>query len=125
MVTRRATQQDIARKAGVGRSTVSLAVKGHPNISLDTRTRIKQVAESLDYSPDPMLSAQATYRHPIREQVFHGTHAWLVNTQPVYDWEQGPYYASYVAGALARATTDAYHLEKFAVNANGISRSRL
>jgi len=125
MVTRRPTQRDIALKAGVGRSTVSLALKDHPKISLETRNRIKSVAESLEYSPDPMLSALATYRNRIREQAFHGTLGWLVNAQPGYDWEQGPYYTSYFAGAVARAATYGYHLEKFALNANGISRSRL
>lgn len=109
----------------MGRSTVSLALKGHPKISADTRSRIMQVAESLQYSPDPMLSALATYRNRIREQAFHGTLAWLVNAQPGYDWEKGPYYSSYYSGAAMRAEANGYHLEKFAINAEGITRSRL
>ncbi len=125
MPTRRATQRDIALKAGVGRSTVSLALMGHPKISVETRTRIMEAAESLQYRPDPMLSALATYRNRIREQAFHGTLAWLVNVQPGYDWSQGPYYSSYFAGAASRAATYGYHLEEFALNANGITRSRL
>jgi DNA-binding LacI/PurR family transcriptional regulator len=125
MVTRRATQRDIALQAGVGRSTVSLALKGHPKISPSTRTRIMEVAESLHYSPDPMLSALATYRNRIREKAFHGTLAWLVNAQPGYNWEKGPYYARYFSGATERAESYGYHLEKFALNADGITRSRL
>ena len=125
MDTRRPTQRDIALKAGVGRSTVSLALKGHPKISVETRERIMQAAQSLNYSPDPMLSALATYRNRIREQAFHGTLAWLVNAQPGYDWEQGPYYSSYFAGAATRAASHGYHLEKFSLNTHGISRSRL
>jgi LacI family transcriptional regulator/LacI family repressor for deo operon, udp, cdd, tsx, nupC, and nupG len=125
MVTRRATQRDIALQAGVGRSTVSLALKGHPKISPDTRSRIMQVAESLHYSPDPMLSALATYRNRVREKAFHGTLAWLVNAQPGYDWETGPYYAHYYSGAAERASSYGYRLEKFALNANGITRARL
>lgn len=125
MPDRRATQRDIALKAGVGRSTVSLALKDHPKISVKTRMRIMRVAESLNYSPDPMLSALATYRNRIREQAFQGTLAWLVNVQPGYDWEQGPYYSSYFAGAATRAASYGYHLEKCALNANGITRSRL
>ena len=125
MDTRRPTQRDIALKAGVGRSTVSLALKGHPKISIGTRERIMLAAQSLNYSPDPMLSALATYRNRIREQAFHGTLAWLVNAQTGYDWEQGPYYTSYFAGAATRATTHGYHLEKFGLNSNGITRARL
>jgi DNA-binding LacI/PurR family transcriptional regulator len=125
MDTRRPTQRDIALKAGVGRSTVSLALKGHPKISQETRERIMQAAQALNYSPDPMLSALATYRNRIREQAFHGTLAWLVNAQSGYDWEQGPYYSSYFAGAATRAATYGYHLEKFSLNTNGITRTRL
>jgi DNA-binding LacI/PurR family transcriptional regulator len=98
MANQRATQRDIAIKAGVGRSTVSLALKGHPKISAATRGRIEKAARSLGYEPDPMLSALATYRNRIRTQAFHGTLAWLVNWQPGYDWEDGPYYSAYFAG---------------------------
>lgn len=125
MVTRRPTQRDIALKAGVGRSTVSLALKGHPKISLETRARIMQAAESLSYAPDPMLSALATYRTRIREKAFHGTLAWLVNAQADYNWQAGPYYRGYFEGAAARAESSGYRLEEFALNTNGITRSRL
>lgn len=125
MPPRRATQRDVALRAGVGRSTVSLALKGHPKISAETRDRIMSAAESLGYSPDPMLSALATYRNRIRESAFHGTLAWVVNAQSGYQWENGPYYISYFAGAATRAATHGYHLEKFVLNADGITGARL
>lgn len=84
-----------------------------------------RAAASLGYSPDPMLSALATYRNRIREQTFHGTLGWLVNAQSDYDWEQGPYYSSYFAGAATRAAALGYHLEKFGCNVNGITPARL
>jgi DNA-binding LacI/PurR family transcriptional regulator len=125
MPSRRATQRDVALRAGVGRSTVSLALKGHPKISPETREKIMRVAESLGYVPDPMLSALATYRNRIRESAFHGTLAWIVNVQPGYQWENGPYYISYFAGAATRAANHGYHLEKFSLNAEGITGPRL
>lgn len=125
MATPRATQRDIAIKAGVGRSTVSLALKGHPKISAATRARIEQAARDLHYEPDPMLSALATYRNRLRTQAFHGTLAWLVNWQPGYDWEDGPYYSAYFAGAAERALTYGYRLEKCLLNVDGVSASRM
>ena len=125
MTPRRTTQRDVALQAGVGRSTVSLALKGHPKISPETRERILRAAESLGYSPDPMMSALATYRNRIRERAFHGTLAWVVNAQPEYDWESGPYYSSYFAGATTRAVTHGYHLDKFYLNRDGLTSARL
>lgn len=125
MANQRATQRDIAIKAGVGRSTVSLALKGHPKISAATRERIEKAARSLGYEPDPMLSALATYRNRIRTQAFHGTLAWLVNWQPGYDWEDGPYYSAYFSGAAERARTYGYRLEKFLLNVDGVGPGRM
>jgi DNA-binding LacI/PurR family transcriptional regulator len=125
MGNRRATQRDIALKAGVGRSTVSLALKGHPKISAATRLRIEKAARALNYEPDPMLSALATYRNRVRTAAFHGTLAWLVNCQPGYDWETGPYYSAYFAGAAERAQTYGYRLEKFLLNSEGVNAARM
>ena len=125
MANRRATQRDIAIKAGVGRSTVSLALKGHPKISAATRARIEQAARALHYEPDPMLSALATYRNRIRTPAFHGTLAWMVNSLPGYDWENGPYYSAYFAGADERARSYGYRLEKFLLNQDGVNVPRM
>ncbi|MBI5382281.1 MAG: LacI family DNA-binding transcriptional regulator [Opitutae bacterium] len=125
MPTRRVTQRDIAIKAGVGRSTVTLALKGHPKISPATRLRIEKAARALNSEPDPMLSALAAYRNRIRTQAFHGTLAWMVNWQPGYDWESGPYYSGYFAGAAERAKAYGYRLERFLLNAEGVTAERL
>ncbi|HHN47533.1 MAG TPA: LacI family transcriptional regulator [Bacteroidales bacterium] len=45
------TIKDIAKLAGVSVSTVSRALKGHPDISPDTRDKIKSIAELLKYRP--------------------------------------------------------------------------
>ena len=58
----RVTQQDVALRAGVHRTAVSLALKKHPSIPAETRERIEAVAAEMGYVPDPMLSALAAYR---------------------------------------------------------------
>ena len=63
----RPTLQDIARIAGVGKATVSLALRDHPKISQTTRDRVKAVAEQLKYRPDPALSRIASHRWKTRE----------------------------------------------------------
>jgi LacI family transcriptional regulator len=46
------TLEEIARHAGVSRSTVSRVMNDHPNVNTETRTRVLSVAESLNYQPN-------------------------------------------------------------------------
>lgn len=48
----RITIKDIAKLLEVNPSTVSRALKDHPDISLETRKMVKRVAEELGYSPN-------------------------------------------------------------------------
>jgi DNA-binding LacI/PurR family transcriptional regulator len=125
MTTTRATQRDIAQKAGVGHTTVSLALRGHPKIPAETRRRILGIAEELGYAPDPMLSALAMYRSGRRAKVFQGKLAWLVNVVEDFDWKKGPYYVGYCAGASRRASYYGYELEEFYLDRAQMSASRL
>ncbi len=47
------TLKDIAKIAGISYATVSRALSGHPDVNEKTRERIKQIAEELNYIPDP------------------------------------------------------------------------
>ncbi len=58
----RITYADIARAAKVDKSTVSLALSGHPRISERTRERVRRAAAKLGYVPDPALSSLAAQR---------------------------------------------------------------
>jgi DNA-binding LacI/PurR family transcriptional regulator len=48
--------QDIADKAGVTKTTVSLALRGDRRISVKTRDRIKALAKEMGYRPNPMVA---------------------------------------------------------------------
>lgn len=124
----RVTQQDIARKAGVHRATVSMAFKGHPNIPPATRDRILKIAAELGYSPDPMLSALAAYRNRKRPATYHGTLAWLINSAYGFDWRDRtlrPHFSDYYDGAAAQAKRYGFQLEVFDFNASGLTPARL
>jgi LacI family transcriptional regulator len=51
------TQDAIAIKASVSRSTVSRALKNHPSIPEATRKRILQIAEEMGYRENPFVTA--------------------------------------------------------------------
>jgi DNA-binding LacI/PurR family transcriptional regulator len=62
MVQPRPTLKDIAHAAGVTVSCVSQALRGLPSVGESTRQRIQEIARSIGYFPDPVLSALAAYR---------------------------------------------------------------
>ncbi|MFN8241952.1 MAG: LacI family DNA-binding transcriptional regulator [Bacteroidales bacterium] len=48
------TIKDIARELGISPSTVSKALKGHPDISDATRKAVRELVEKWNYRPDPI-----------------------------------------------------------------------
>jgi LacI family transcriptional regulator len=48
------TIKDIARELGISPSTVSKALKGHPDISPVTKKAVKELVEKWNYKPDPI-----------------------------------------------------------------------
>jgi DNA-binding LacI/PurR family transcriptional regulator len=46
------TIKDIARKLNISPSTVSRALRNHPDISLETKKKVSSLAEELDYHPN-------------------------------------------------------------------------
>ncbi len=48
------TIKDIARELGISPSTVSRALKDHPDISPDTKVAVQELARKLNYTPDPI-----------------------------------------------------------------------
>lgn len=56
------TQRDLAAACGVSVATVSLALRGHPRISEQTRAMVLKKAEELGYHLDPTLSQWARQR---------------------------------------------------------------
>jgi len=108
---RRVIQEDVARIAGVNRATVSLALRGDRSIPKRTCLRIRRIADKLGYSPDPLLTALANYRHSIRSATFHGTLGWLANTSQAYQWRSYASFSAYFAAARRRCLRYGYKLE--------------
>jgi DNA-binding LacI/PurR family transcriptional regulator len=60
-----ATMSDVARKAGVSRSTVSYTLSGIRPISDDVRERVRAAMRELDYSPNALARGLASKRSGI------------------------------------------------------------
>lgn len=51
------TMQQVAQAAGVHQTTVSLALRDHPRISIATKRRVREIADEMGYVPNPLVSA--------------------------------------------------------------------
>lgn len=59
------TIKDIARELGISPSTVSKALKNHPDISETTRTLVSELARKLKYNPNPIALSLRSSRSKI------------------------------------------------------------
>jgi hypothetical protein len=75
---------------------------------LKRKKKILRVAARMGYSPDPMLSALAAYRTRRRPATFHGTLAWIVNSDFNFNWRNNIHFVDYYKGALLRAKYHGY-----------------
>jgi DNA-binding LacI/PurR family transcriptional regulator len=107
----RVTQRDIAHKANVSHVTVSLALRNDASIPEKTRKRIQKIAEQLGYSPDPLLTALASYRSQNRPASYHANIGWLMSSPHAGKAGWGDF-SLYYKGAEQRARQLGYVLDE-------------
>lgn len=117
------TLQNIADKARVSRMSVSRALRGDHGVSPKTRAKILQIAESVGYRPNPLVSTlMATLRAKrVRPSAETGTVlAYVVRAD-----SQAEARMEYFPGAAEAAEAQGYRLEPFLVGKAGLPPARL
>ncbi len=125
MYARRVTLSDIARKAGVHVTTVSLAMRNHPRLPEQTRRRIQALAEKMGYSPDPVLRALVAYRASKQPRFNPPTLAYVTNWNTRWGWRDVIAHPDFYAGAEAKALELGFKLEHFWMREPGLTHGRL
>jgi len=122
---RRVTIRDIAAKAGVHFTTVSMALRNNPRLPEETRRAIRDLAKEMGYIPDPMLMALNAYRSAKLTPHYKATIAW-VNNWPQRDQLLGiAQFREYYEGAGERARELGYMLEEFWMYEEGMTPAKL
>ena len=121
----RITMAQVAARAGVHPTTVSLALRNHPSIPLATRDRIRGIAEEMGYRPDPALNALTAYRHAKTPRREMPPLAYLTHWDTEWGWKQPHAHAAFHSGSHARAASLGYRLEHFWLGEPGMSPRRL
>lgn len=119
------TINDVARIAKVANSTVSRALRDDHRIARATRDRIKEVAESIGYRPNPMIAALMTQLRTAHPPAPTCNLAWLDFGRDAVEWKERPVQRAFYTGACERAAKANYSLERVQVRAPGMTSSRL
>ncbi|BET66983.1 hypothetical protein ASA1KI_19010 [Opitutales bacterium ASA1] len=123
-MSRSVTLQDVAERAGVHRSTVTLALRDSPRLPLATRRRIKAIADALGYRVNPLVAALMRSRRSGRP--VEGSTLGFVTNYPTRDGWRRPYHdrPDYFPGARDRAREFGYNLEHFWLGEPGMTITR-
>ncbi|HVU16509.1 MAG TPA: LacI family DNA-binding transcriptional regulator [Candidatus Didemnitutus sp.] len=120
------TMRDIARLAGgVHQSTVSLALRNHPAISLATRRHIQRTAAAAGYHRDPLLDAFNERRLQSGQRKSHPVLAFVVDFGHRRKMDASPLHGHLWHGALRAAETLFHRLELFLVGPGALTPERL
>ena len=116
--------QDIADEAGVGKATVSLALRDDPRIRPETRRKIKEVADRLGYRSNPTVANLMAQLRASRQPKFQATLAFL-NACPLdADLKYQPMFQSWLRGAKERAHVLGYEIDYFWLHEPNINSAR-
>ncbi|HEY9250575.1 MAG TPA: LacI family DNA-binding transcriptional regulator [Rariglobus sp.] len=121
----RVTVRDLALRAGVHFTTVSMALRNHPRIPEETRNRIKKLAAEMGYRPDAMLNALSSYRTSLRKPRFKATLAWINSEAVPARSHPVVLFREYHEGARDRADSLGYGLEEIHLTEPGLTRDRV
>jgi LacI family transcriptional regulator len=119
------TLADIAAKAGVHVTTVSLALRDHPSIPPATRARIRAVAKEFGYQRDPLLDALNFHRARQTQQTRSVNSAFVVHAATTRLFGGNHYQPLVYAGAKAAAEARGHSLDIFVVGHGHLAPARL
>jgi len=121
----RITLADIAAKAGVHVTTVSLALRNHPRLPESTRKRIQTLAQEMGYAPDPYLRALVAYRGRVMARRNPPTLAYVTNWNTRFGWKTRTAHSDFYEGAANKARELGFNMDHFWMREPGLTHGRL
>jgi LacI family transcriptional regulator len=115
----------IAKIANVSTMTVSLALRSHPSIPIQTRQRIVSIAEKMGYRPNPMVSALMSDLRNKRSKGRSNVIAFITAFPPNAHWRSLSSLQRVRQGLELRSEQTGYSISEFKLGAHGVSEKRL
>lgn len=107
------TQQQVAKKAKVHQTTVSLVFRNHPSIPAETRDAVLAAAAALGYKRHPLLAALMSTRLRLSPSTGSPVLAFLTDFDRGDRWKESPTAVQMFEGAKERAQQLGFRLEVF------------
>ena len=121
----RITLKDVAARAKLSVAAVSMALRDDASLPAVTITRVKKIAATLGYAPDPAMSALAAHRMRLRVRRDFSVVALISNWSRRDEWLRRMSAKQLIAGAMERARTLGYTLQHFWAREGGLTPKRL
>jgi DNA-binding LacI/PurR family transcriptional regulator len=115
----------VAVRAGVSKNTVSLALRGSPRISQETRDAVEAAADAIGYRRNAAVGCLMAELRRTGSARFEATLALLNANEDRDAFRNHPTVPVYVAGARKRAAELGYGLDEFWLHDPAISGKRL
>ena len=115
------TLREIARRAGVSHTTVSLSLRNHPSIPEPTRERLRHLADDLGYRSNVLVSALMSQVRLKQHKSGPEVVGFLTGGPSADDWKNHSASLGYYEGARRRAQQLGIRIEPFWLGAGGAS----
>lgn len=112
---RRPTLKDVARETGYHITTISLALRSHASIPVETRQRIEEVARRMGYQRNPVFHALSRFRQQGRVRAPAPRIAYLENHGGGSGMAREPHLQVMFEGARRQAELLGYQLDGLTV----------
>jgi LacI family transcriptional regulator len=109
----RPTLNDIARALGYSKNTISLGLRGSPQIPPSTRERIKAAADRIGYRPNAVVSQLMAQLRSARTSRLQATLALVNANRDRNAFKDHPTVPIYVRGCESRAASLGYDFDRF------------
>lgn len=107
------TQRQVAERAEVHQTTVSLVFRNHPSVSAPTRERVLAAARELGYKRHPLLAALMSTRLRLSSGTGNSVLAFLTDFKHRDRWKESPTAVEMYQGAQQRAQELGFRTEVF------------
>ncbi len=107
------TLREIARRAGVSHTTVSLSLRNHPSIPEQTRTRVRALADQLGYRSNVLVSALMSQVRLKQHKSGPEVVGFLTGGPTADDWKNHSASVGFYDGARRRAQQIGMRIEPF------------
>jgi LacI family transcriptional regulator len=117
--------REIASRANVSHTTVSLALRNDPRILSATRLKITKLAAELGYKRDAVLGDLMSHLRTIKVASIQASLGFVTGWPTRDGWREAPNHRRFYAGAVEQANALGYSIDVFWLGAPGMTPARM